>query len=125
MGCLSGYLMSPASIQKLFCGICSVFKCSFDEFVGEKAVSPSYSSAILGPPSLFFLMSLAKGLSIWLKEPAFINIYYCFFHFFFICFFLDIYDFFPSTNFGLFFLLLFPVALGVKLGCLFDVFLVS
>ena len=23
-----------ASIQKLFCGICSVFKCSFDKFVG-------------------------------------------------------------------------------------------
>ena len=36
-----------ASIQKLFCGIYSVFKCSFDEFVGEKVVSPSYSSAIL------------------------------------------------------------------------------
>ena len=41
-------LMSSASIQKLFCGIYSVFKCSFDEFVGEKVVSPSYSSTILG-----------------------------------------------------------------------------
>ena len=50
VGCLSGCLMSSASIQKLFCGICSAFKCSFDEFVGEKVVSPSYSSAILGPP---------------------------------------------------------------------------
>ena len=30
------------------CGISSVFKCSFDEFVGERVVSPSYSSAILG-----------------------------------------------------------------------------
>ena len=39
--------MSSASIQKLFCGIYSVFKCSFDEFVGEKVFSPSYSSAIL------------------------------------------------------------------------------
>ena len=29
--------------------IYSAFKCSFDEFVGEKVVSPSYSS-ILGPP---------------------------------------------------------------------------
>ena len=47
MGCFSGYLMSSAGIQKLFCGIYSVFKCSFDEFVGEKVVSPSYSSAIL------------------------------------------------------------------------------
>ena len=46
MGCFSGCLMSSASIQKLFCGICSACKCSFDEFVGEKVVSLSYSSAI-------------------------------------------------------------------------------
>ena len=51
MGCFSGCLMSSASIEKLFCGFYSAFKCSFDEFVGEKVVSPSYSSAILGPPS--------------------------------------------------------------------------
>ena len=38
------------SIQNLFFGIHSVLKCSFDEFVGEKVVSPSYSSAILGLP---------------------------------------------------------------------------
>ena len=50
MGYFSGCLMSFASIQKLFCGIYSAFKCSFDEFVGEKVVSLSYSSAILGPP---------------------------------------------------------------------------
>ena len=50
MGCFSGCLMSSAGIQKLFCGICSAFQCSFDEFVGEKVASPSYSSAILGPP---------------------------------------------------------------------------
>ena len=55
MGCLSGCLMSSAIIQKLFCVICSAFKCSFDEFVGEKLVFPSYSSVILGPP-LFFLL---------------------------------------------------------------------
>ena len=55
MGCFSGCLMSSAGIQKLFCGIYSAFKCSFDEFVGEKVVSLSYSSAILGPfPLLFF-----------------------------------------------------------------------
>ena len=54
MGCFSGCLMSSASIQKLFCGIYSAFKCSFDEFVGEKGISPCYSSAILGLP-LFFL----------------------------------------------------------------------
>ena len=39
MGCFSGCLMSSASIQKLFCGIYSAFKCSFNEFVGEKVVS--------------------------------------------------------------------------------------
>ena len=50
MGCFSGCLMSSASIQ--FCGIYSAFKCSFGEFVGEKVVSPSYSSAILEPPPL-------------------------------------------------------------------------
>ena len=76
MGCFSGCLMSSAGIQKLFCGIYSAFKCSFffniklffywrlitlqycigfvkcsfDEFVGEKVVSLSYSSAILAPP---------------------------------------------------------------------------
>ena len=50
MGCFSGCLMSSVSIQKLFCGIYSAFKCSFDEFVGEKVVSLSYSSTILGLP---------------------------------------------------------------------------
>ena len=54
MICFPGCLMSSASIQKLFCGIYSVLKCSFDEFVGEKVVSPSYSSTILGPPLLTF-----------------------------------------------------------------------
>ena len=54
LGCFSGCLMSSAGIQKLFCEIYSVFKCSFDEFVGEKVVSPSYSSAILGPPPFCF-----------------------------------------------------------------------
>ena len=49
MGCFSGCVLSSAGIQKLFCGIYSVFKCSFDKYVGEKVVSPSYSSAILGP----------------------------------------------------------------------------
>ena len=58
MGCFSGCLMSSASIQKLFCSINTAFKCSFDEFVGEKVVSSSYSSATLGsPPFFFFLFS--------------------------------------------------------------------
>ena len=51
MICFAGCLMSSASIQKLFCGIYSALKCFFDEFLREKVVSPSYSSAILGPPS--------------------------------------------------------------------------
>ena len=50
MVCFSGCLMSSASLQKLFCGVCSALKCSFEEFVREKVVFPSYSSAILGPP---------------------------------------------------------------------------
>ena len=55
MGCLSGCLVSwmlGASIQKLFCGIRLAFKWSFNEFVGEKLVSLSYSSAILGLPTI-------------------------------------------------------------------------
>ena len=63
MGCFSGCLMSSATIQKLFCGIYSAFKCSFDEFVGEKVVSPSYSSAILAPPvTTFKLMYLLLNI---------------------------------------------------------------
>ena len=50
LGRFSGCLMSSAGIQKLFCGIYSTFKYSFDEFVGEKVFSLSYSSAILAPP---------------------------------------------------------------------------
>ena len=50
MICFSGCLMSSASIQKLFCGIYSALKCSFEEFVRDKVVSLSYSSSILGSP---------------------------------------------------------------------------
>ena len=68
MGCLSGCLMSSAGIQKLFCGICSAFKCSFDEFVGEKVISTSCSSAILGPPPTSLVKIIPK---------YFIILYYC------------------------------------------------
>ena len=61
MGCFSGCLMSSAGIQKLFCAIYSVFKCSFDEFVGEKVVSPSYSSAILGLSPELMLLNCGVG----------------------------------------------------------------
>ena len=60
MDCLSGCLVSSASIQKLFCESCSAFKWSFDQTVGEKVVSPSYSSTILGmPPRSDFLWEWA------------------------------------------------------------------
>ena len=63
MGCFSGCLMSSASDQKLFCGVCSAFKCSFNEFVGEKVVSLSYSSAILAPsPSFFYIIFYSVSL---------------------------------------------------------------
>ena len=63
-GCLSGCLVSSVSVQKLFYGICSAFKCSFDEFVGEKMVSPSYSSAILGPPPIEVLKKKKKKVAL-------------------------------------------------------------
>ena len=56
MGYLSGCLVSSISVQKLFSGSCLAFKLSFDEFVGEKVVSPSYSSTILEPPSKCLLI---------------------------------------------------------------------
>ena len=60
LGCFSGCLMSSASIQKLFCGIYSAFKHSFDEFVGEKVFSLSYSSAILAPPPRINVFTYSK-----------------------------------------------------------------
>ena len=53
MGYFSERLMSSASDQKLFCKLSSPFSCSFDGFVEEKVISPSYSSAILTPPGYF------------------------------------------------------------------------
>ena len=77
MGCFSGCLMSSASIQKLFCGIYSAFKCSFDEFVGEKVVSLSYSSAILAPPLLqlgfFWRINKFQKVYEWIKDYAYIK----------------------------------------------------
>ena len=67
MGCFSGRLMSTASDQKLFCKLCSPFCCSFDEFVEEKVISPSYSSAIfvifLSKLILFtqFVLNITEG----------------------------------------------------------------
>ena len=61
MDFFSGCLMSSAGIQKLFCRFYSAFKCSFDEFVGEKVVSPSNSSTILGPPPHFSIFNLQNA----------------------------------------------------------------
>ena len=66
LGCFSGCLVSSAGIQKLFCGIYSAFKCSFDEFVGEKVFSPSYASAILAPPPV---RNRFKGLDLIDRVP--------------------------------------------------------
>ena len=55
MICFSGCLMSSASLQKLFCEVCSALKCSFEEFVREKVVLPSYSSAIFPSPVILIL----------------------------------------------------------------------
>ena len=69
MGCFLGCLMSSVSVQKLFCGVCSAFKCSFDEFVRVKVVSPSYSSAILAPTwSLYFMANRFGALIIFAKS---------------------------------------------------------
>ena len=56
MGYLSGCLVSSVSFQTLFCGICSAFKWSFNEFVGEEVFSLSYSSAILGLLPVFIFL---------------------------------------------------------------------
>ena len=57
--CFSGCLMSSASLQKLFCVVCSVLKCSFEEFVREKMVFPSYSPAIFTVPPIGILVTYA------------------------------------------------------------------
>ena len=62
MGCLSECLVSSASVQ-FFCGSCSTSKRSFEEFVGEKVVSLSYSSAILGPPPYFMTLKALLKVS--------------------------------------------------------------
>ena len=72
LGCFSGCLMSSAGIQKLFRGIYSAFKCSFDEFVGEKVFSPSYSSTILAPPRMLSFKAAFPLSSFTLSKTLFI-----------------------------------------------------
>ena len=77
--CFSGCLMSSASLQKLFCGVCSALKCSFEEFVREKLVFPSYSSAIF--PSLSSLLfkfipytASSPVLTVWKKLCVYLQV---------------------------------------------------
>ena len=72
MGCFSGRLMSAASDQKLFCKLCSPFCCSFDEFVEEKVISPSYSSTILTPrkSEMMFIRWTRQGKAVWRKGTS-------------------------------------------------------
>ena len=56
-GCLSRCLVFSECVQKLFCGSYSTFKWCFAESVGEKVVSPFYSSTTLGLPQFCCLVS--------------------------------------------------------------------
>ena len=92
--------------------------------------------------NLFFIISNFVDLilffpwRVWLKvcqfylfkEAAFsfINLYYCFFHFFsFISALIFMISFFLLILEFVVVVVLFPIVLGVNLGCLFEVFLVS
>ena len=77
--------------------------------------------------SLFFLMNRPKGLSIFylLKESAFsfIDLCYHFLQFFFMYFWSDLYDFFPSANFRGYFCSSFSNCLQCKVRLFFWDFL--
>ena len=84
MGCLCVCLVSSARIQKLFCGSCSASKWPFDEFVGVKLGSPSYSSAILGlSPMLNFLRFSFFNISMKAEDFCDLSVSFFFFTFFF------------------------------------------
>ena len=76
MVCFSGCLMSSASLQKLFCEVCSALKCSFEEFVREKVVFPSYSSAIfLNVLHHFLTLILCLKISLTIVENMTVTYY--------------------------------------------------
>ena len=66
--CFSWCLMSSAGIQKLFCGIYSALKCSFDEFLREKVVSLAYSSAIFPSLPSFVVSIIAANSLFWVGQ---------------------------------------------------------
>ena len=78
MLCLYECLMSSASIQKLFCEIYSVFKCSIVEFIEVKVVSPSYSSTILGQPLEINSFSLTSFATIFFHYEECLQLAYNF-----------------------------------------------
>jgi len=83
--------------------------------------------------SKMLLVSLAKGLSILLISSknqllvalicSIVFCVFCLFSFYFIYFCSNLYYFLPSTWFGVLFVVLPP--LGVRLVCLFEIFLIS
>ena len=93
VSCLSGHLGSSTSVQKLFCGNCSRHTWSFDAFVGEKVVSPSYSSAIWREGTHVCLWPI--HVDVWQKPSQYckviillcmyINIYVCVYVYMCVC----------------------------------------
>ena len=74
MVCFSGCLMSSASLQKLFCGVFSALKCSFEEFVREKVVFPSYSSTIFTVPLIMPFSGEKSHLTFQFFSPSHVAI---------------------------------------------------
>ena len=52
MVCFSGCLMCSASLQKLFCVVCSALKCSFEEFVRESGLPILFLRHLYSSPQL-------------------------------------------------------------------------
>ena len=77
MGCLSGCLMSTPAFRSCFVEFAQCSNVLLTNLLGEKMVSPSYSSTILGPPlgrSLEKKMathsSFPSGKIPWIEEPG-------------------------------------------------------
>ena len=68
--CFSGCLMSSASLQKLFCGVCLAPKRPLEEFVREKVVFPSYSSAIFPSPSYITFLKRSSRCALFYSDEG-------------------------------------------------------
>ena len=60
LGWFSGCLVSSTSVQKLFCGSCSTFKWSFDEFVGGESGLPVLSLHQPGSALISIFLNLPR-----------------------------------------------------------------